>query len=82
METNGALHEPQPEDAQTNASDSDQQQPSFRDGDFPGGTTFFQTGGVRVAMLPDRSVVAEHSGRERWFRSPEEYRKQASTGRS
>jgi hypothetical protein len=67
----------QPKDAQTNASDNYQQQPSLRDGDFPSGTTFYQTGAVRVAVLPDRSVVAEHSGRKKWFRSPEEYRRQA-----
>jgi hypothetical protein len=82
VETKRVLHEPLPQDAQANASDSCLHQPSFRDGDFPSGTTFYQTGAVRVAMLPDRSVVAQHSGRERWFRSPEEYRKQAGTARS
>jgi hypothetical protein len=72
------LHEPRTKDAQTDASGNYQQQPSFRNGDFPIGTTFYQTGVIRVAVLPDRSVVAEHSGREKWFRSPEEYRKQES----
>jgi hypothetical protein len=60
------------------AAPRDAQRASFGDASFPPGTIVYDAKGVQVAILPDKSVLADLPGGEARFNSAIEYREYAS----